>query len=69
MNITFDPAKDVANIEKHGLSLAHFAGFDVDPLVIVDDRFDYSEVRCQGRGRIDGKGTAWCSRSPRRVST
>lgn len=55
MDISFDPAKDAANIAKHGLSLADFPGFDAAPSVVVDDRFDYGETRYQARGRIDGK--------------
>ncbi len=54
MGIEFDPAKDATNIAKRGLSLADFAGFDADPVVIVDDRFDYGEVRYRAFGWIDG---------------
>lgn len=56
MDVTFDPAKDEANLAKHGLSLAEFDGFEGDPHVAIDDRFDYGEVWYQARGRIDGKG-------------
>lgn len=56
MKIAFDPIKDAANIAKHGLSLADFAGFDNLPDVAVDGRVDYGEVRFQARGRIGGKG-------------
>lgn len=56
VDITFDPAKDEANVAKHGLSLAHFDSFDAEPHVAIDDRFDYGEVRYQARGRIDGIG-------------
>jgi uncharacterized protein len=56
MNFDYDPAKDVANIAKHGLSLADFEGFDDEPLVIVDDRLDYGEPRYQAFGRIAGRG-------------
>ena len=55
MSIEFDPDKDAINIAKNGVSLADFVGFDVEPQVIVDDRFDYGEVRFQARGRIDGQ--------------
>ena len=55
MDIEFDPDKDAINIAKHGVSLADFVGFDVEPQVIVDDRFDYGEVRFQARGRIGGQ--------------
>lgn len=56
MDITFDPAKDASNIAKHGLSLADFAGFDADPAVITDERFDYGETRYVAFGRIVGVG-------------
>lgn len=55
MDITFDPAKDAANIAKHGLSFADFAGFDAEPTVIVDDRRDYGEDRFRAFGRVDGE--------------
>lgn len=56
MEIEFDPAKDAANLAKHGLSLADFSGFDTHPAVLVDDRFDYGEIRYRALGRIDGVG-------------
>jgi hypothetical protein len=54
METSFDPAKDAANIAKHGLSLADFTGFDAEPHVVEDDRFDYGEQRFIALGRIDG---------------
>jgi uncharacterized protein len=46
MHIEFDPAKDVANLAKHGVSLAKAAELDWDhALVWIDDRFDYDELR------------------------
>ena len=56
MDIKFDPAKDAANIAKHGLSLAAFAGFDDEASVVLDTRYNYGEIRVQARGRIDGRG-------------
>ena len=56
MAIAFDPAKNTANIAKHGVSLADFEGFDTVPLVIEDDRSDYGEQRFQAFGTIGGKG-------------
>jgi len=56
MEIEFDPAKDAINRTKHGLSLADFAGFDADPIVSVDSRMDYGEVRFRAFGRIGGAG-------------
>ena len=56
MPFAFDPNKDAANIAAHGLSLSEFEGFDAEPVVVVDDRFDYGEVRYRAYGRIEGKG-------------
>jgi uncharacterized protein len=46
MRIEFDPAKDVTNQEKHGVSL--FLAVELDweaALVWVDERFEYHEMR------------------------
>ncbi len=56
MPFAFDPAKDAANIAKHGLSLGDFGGFDDEPVVAVDDRLDYGEVRYRAFGRVQGEG-------------
>jgi len=56
VEIEFDPAKDAANIAKHGVSLAAFAGFDAPPAIVEDNRRDYGEVRWRAFGRIDGVG-------------
>jgi len=46
VRITFDPAKDVANVAKHGLSLAVAADLDWDAAVVWEDcRRDYGETR------------------------
>ena len=46
MRIEFDPAKNIANLEKHGVSLAVAGELDWDDaLVWVDDRFEYGELR------------------------
>jgi hypothetical protein len=46
MNITFNPAKDAANIAKHGVSLAEAAGLEWDSAVFwLDTRRDYDERR------------------------
>jgi uncharacterized DUF497 family protein len=52
MELTFDPAKDAANREKHGISLQRAADMDI-ALVIEDDRFDYGEKRYRAFGLID----------------
>lgn len=52
VEIEFDPAKDAANIAKHGISLARAA--DLELLAYVaDDRFD--EPRFRLYGLIDGE--------------
>ena len=51
--IDFDPAKDAANIAKHGISLAR--AVDMNILVTVPDlRRDYRESRYLAFGEIDG---------------
>ena len=53
MRVEFDPAKDVINQDKHGLSLADAAAFDLaDAVVEIDDRKDYGEVRYRAFGRM-----------------
>lgn len=56
VRIEFDPEKDAANRAKHGLSLGEFEGFDREPVVLVDDRLDYGEVRYRSFGRVEGQG-------------
>ncbi len=56
MNVEFDPAKDVANRTKHGISLESAVGFDWETaLEREDDRFDYGEVRFVAIGMIDAR--------------
>lgn len=46
MRVEFDPAKDVTNRAKHGVSLCLAAELDWDAaLVWIDRRFEYDEVR------------------------
>ena len=46
MIIDFDPAKDVANQAKHGVSLSMAVDLDWEAaLVWVDERFEYGESR------------------------
>lgn len=46
MQIEFDPVKDSANLEKHGVSLALAAELNWEAaLVWVDERFEYDELR------------------------
>ena len=42
MNVTFDLAKDAANVAKHGVSLTEAAGFEWGTAVVwPDTRRDY----------------------------
>lgn len=53
MNVTFDPAKDVVNLTKHGFSLLEAAGFEWDAAVVwPDKRRDYDEARMVALGYI-----------------
>lgn len=46
MNVTFDSAKNAANLAKHGLSLLDAVGFEWDAAVVWPDmRHDYGEPR------------------------
>ena len=46
MQIQFDPAKDLANQAKHGMSLSLAGDLDWEAaLVWVDERFEYGEAR------------------------
>ncbi len=46
MEITYDPAKDAVNVEKHGVSLALASQMEWDDALIkVDDRHNYGEQR------------------------
>jgi uncharacterized DUF497 family protein len=46
MQIDFDPAKDRANHDKHGVSLVLAVELDWETaLVWIDDRFEYNETR------------------------
>ena len=57
MEIVFDPAKDVANLAKHGLSLAEASAFDFTcALITIDDRFDYGETRFRALADMGGQG-------------
>lgn len=53
MDVEFDPAKDAANVAKHGVSLRVAERFEWDTaLEREDDRFDYGEVRFIAIGLI-----------------
>ena len=53
MNVTFDPAKDAANLAKHGFSLVDAVGFEWHTAVVwPDKRRDYGEFRMVALGYI-----------------
>lgn len=54
MKIEFDPAKDAANVAKHGVSLAAAADFEIHA-VVRDDRRDYVEDRFNAFGVLHGR--------------
>jgi uncharacterized DUF497 family protein len=57
VKIEFDPAKDAADLAKHGISLSDAAEFDFTAAVItVDDRFDYGEIRFRAFAYASGQG-------------
>lgn len=55
--IEFDPEKDAANREKHGVSLAFGERVLGDPerLDVLDVRFEYPEERCICYGKVEGR--------------
>jgi uncharacterized DUF497 family protein len=53
MSNAFDPEKGAKNIVDHGISLARFTDM-VIARYLVDDRFEYGEVRDRAWGYIDG---------------
>ena len=57
MEIEFDPAKDAANLAKHGISLARTAELEI--LRVVEDERAYGERRFWLFGLIEGE--AYCA--------
>ncbi len=56
METTFDSSKDVANLAKHGISLAMAGMLDwPEVMAYVDSRRDYGEVREVGFGVIENR--------------
>lgn len=56
MIITFDPAKNAANIAKHGVALDAAALLDWETALIrYDDRHDYGEARIAAIGYIGNR--------------
>jgi len=56
MQIDFDPAKDAANRDKHGLSLGEAARMEWGSAVLWPDvRFDYGEERMCALGYVGAR--------------
>jgi hypothetical protein len=53
----FDPAKDAANVAKHGISLARWVDMEIRTIVEAEP-FDYGDPRYRAYGAIDG--VAYC---------
>ncbi|HOY69248.1 MAG TPA: BrnT family toxin [Methylotenera sp.] len=55
MEITFDPAKNILNIELRGLSFDRVVDFEFETALFSPDlRRDYGEVRIRALGLLDG---------------
>ena len=53
MNVTFDPAKNAANMAKHGVPLTEATCFEWETAVVwPDQRHDYGEARMAALGYI-----------------
>jgi uncharacterized DUF497 family protein len=56
VKITCDPAKREATLRERGLDFLDAVGlFEGDHINVVDDRFDYGEVRYQAVGYLEGR--------------
>ena len=54
MRYTWDPAKNAANIRKHGISFERAVRiFDGPIFEQIDDRYDYGEIRINAIGIIE----------------
>ena len=56
VNLTFDPAKDVANLAKHGFALLDAVSLEWEAAVVwSDNRRDYGEPRMVGLVPVNDK--------------
>ncbi|HEX9629373.1 MAG TPA: BrnT family toxin [Pyrinomonadaceae bacterium] len=57
MRFEWDEAKRRSNLYRHGIDFNAIKKILVDPTIsVVDDRFDYGEMRLQTFGLLNGKG-------------
>ena len=55
MRFTWDPAKNAANVRRHGIAFQDAARvFDGPTVERTDDRFDYGEARIYAIGLVNG---------------
>ena len=55
MRFTRDPAKNTANLRRHGIAFQDAARiFDGPTVERIDDRFDYGEMRVYAIGLVNG---------------
>lgn len=56
MSITYDPAKNAANLAKHGIAFDEAYGFEFQGCITrIDARKDYGEVRYIATGALHGR--------------
>jgi len=56
VKVSYDPAKDAANIRSHSISLKRAEDFDFDAAIFdIDDREDYGELRWNAVGFLDAR--------------
>lgn len=67
VDISFDPAKDEADIRKHGLCLATFIGFDDRPVTVIDDRLIMARFASGRSAGLAESATSWSMWKPARV--
>ena len=61
MHISYDPAKNLRNIQERGLSFDQADDFDFEgALFAIDVREDYGEIRYVGLGLLDGRVHVIC---------
>lgn len=56
MKIDYDPDKNQTNIRERNLSFDRVIDFDFETArYLIDDRFDYGEIRIRALGSLDGR--------------
>ena len=56
MRFEWDEKKRLSNIRKHGIDFADVpAIFELDTVTVIDDRFEYGEIRYQTLGLLTAR--------------